>query len=229
MQADKHGGMHTSSSKAKGVRSVRIEETGKLYGALTVLAYSDTSPDREARWMCQCSCGQITVVRGSELREGRTKSCGCRRAFANQERTKHGNAKRGKATVEYRAWLRLLNRCYDKTSPDYPAYGGRGITVCERWRTSFQSFLSDMGPRPHNKSSIDRENNDGGYEPNNCRWADSAQQARNKRNNHYVMINGQRKLLKEWCAIFGISTVSVYKRIRLGMNDVEAITRRKSA
>ena len=141
------------------------------------------------KWACRCDCGTERMVAGGHLRGGRTNSCGCynrevagRRAL--ERSTTHGHSPRGKASPEYRAWRSMLNRCDHPCVNSYERYGGRGITVCSRWRESFEAFLADMGPKPSPKHSVDRIDNDGNYEPGNCRWATPIEQAQHKRRGH---------------------------------------------
>lgn len=125
-------------------------------------------------------------------------------------------------TPEYTNWAGMKDRCFRPASKAWGNYGGRGITVCERWINSFENFLADMGPRPTPKHSIDRIDNDGDYEPSNCRWATSAEQGQNKRTNVPVTYQGQNKLLKEWCELLKLNCSRVKHRIRLGWTPAEA-------
>src|SRR5215207_4952752 len=150
-----------------------IDLTGKTYGKLTVLKYNGHNFHRAIMWLCQCSCGNIKSVIGSELKRGRVRSCGCLFRYNNLT---HGRS----YTYEYQCWADMLQRCNNKNSNNYKYYGARGITVCERWR-KFENFYADMGERPNDNYSLDRINNDGNYEPNNCRWTTTDIQAQNKR------------------------------------------------
>ncbi len=158
----------------------RINLTGQRFGQLTVKALAPKRGRRTA-WFCECDCGTVTQVMTLSLRSKvrPTRSCGCLIAINTRKvNTIHG----GRRTPEYRCWSGLITRCTNPRAKDYPRYGGRGITVCDRWRTSFEHFYADMGRRPSPRMSIDRyPNNDGHYEPSNCRWATSQQQARNRR------------------------------------------------
>lgn len=156
----------------------RYELTGKTFERLTVLRFAGMGTHGHTEWHCICSCGTKKVVRGSCLVQGVLRSCGC---LSIERSTTHGNAPRTGVSSEYRSWAHAKSRCECITNNKYPDYGGRGITMCERWRNSFAAFLEDMGKKPSSKHSIDRENNNGNYEPGNCRWATILQQANNKR------------------------------------------------
>lgn len=172
-------------------------------------------PDRieRYRYRCRCDCGTEKLVRGYNLRRGESLSCGCLiRDTAPSLR--HGYARKGQVRPEYRAWQHMLRRCTDTENPSYPAYGGRGIRVCERWR-SFENFLSDMGPRPAG-CSLDRINNDGNYEPSNCRWATIEVQMNNTRTNVFVSAFGERLTIAQWSRRVGISRLLLRERIVRG-------------
>lgn len=154
-----------------------IDLTGQTFGKLTVVGRAE-SQKAEARWHCTCICGGSTTTTGSNLRRGRTTSCGCAVAeFNRRTRTTHG----GRGTPEYEIWCSMIKRCENPNHHAYARYGGRGIAVCPQWRADFAAFLRDVGHRPSPELSLDRIDNDGDYEPGNVRWATAQQQAANRR------------------------------------------------
>ncbi len=156
-----------------------VDMTGRRFGRLTVIE-RDHSASGGPAWCCLCDCGNAASVRGKDLRRGMTESCGClqRERSASAHRT-HGEGRNGHRSAEYQIWAGMLSRCLYAGDTNFAKYGARGITVCDRWR--YACFLADMGRRPTPKHSIDRIENNGNYEPGNCRWATASEQMRNTR------------------------------------------------
>lgn len=176
------------------------------------------------RWECVCECGAHRIVIGVHLRNGNTKSCGClqKEKAANKGRlqlTTHGGVK----FPEYGVWSGIKERCYGTWSKDYPNYGGRGIHMCERWRTSFSNFYQDMGSRPSG-TTIDRVDNDGPYSPENCRWASKTEQQNNKRNSVVLEIRGRSLTIAQWAREVGIPMGCLWQRVHNGWDLERAIT-----
>lgn len=197
--------------------------TGQRFGRLTVIkkAFSKKiGSSKRVHWECICDCGKTAFVVTSYLIGGHTKSCGCYRSiWSSKNKTIHGMAK----TPEYETWCHIKKRCNNPDDIDYKDYGAKGISVCKRWTESFQNFYDDMGPRPSNKHSIDRIDNDGDYTPENCHWATLNQQANNKSSNVVIEIDGIKKTLIQWCEHYGINYSTVQSRIRYGWPPEKAV------
>lgn len=189
-----------------------VDMTGHIYGDLTVIDYYGKKKMR-SYWACKCSCGNYKVIGRTALVDGLTTSCGCAQKKAV---TKHGMIK----SPEYKAWRGMQDRC----NSDNPNYGGRGIKVCERWLESFENFYADMGDRPSPKHSIDRKDVNGDYTPENCRWADRKTQDRNKRDNLYITIRGDKMTIAEAMERYSLPRHIITWRMRNGWTDEEIVT-----
>lgn len=191
-----------------------INMTGRRFSRLVVQSYFGKVCDKTA-WVCKCDCGQVKNVIGTALRSGGTKSCGCLARQATSERSKtHGM----RDTPEYAAWCSMKCRCARDAG-----YAGRGISVCKEWSDSFVVFIRDMGQRPDDSMSIDRIDNDGNYEPSNCRWASRTTQQNNRRSNRRLVIDGKSRTLAEWVAVSGTSRQQIRSRLRRGWQSKEAV------
>lgn len=195
--------------------SALIDLTGQTFGRLTVLARAENDADNRARWLCACVCGGTATIGGKSLRSGNSQSCGCAAREAASRACK-AKARHGMwRTPEYRAWQAIRQRCENAKGKDYHRYGGRGICVCERWQT-FENFYDDMGPRPTSRHSIERENNNGDYEPSNCHWALPVEQQSNRRCTVRLTYNGRTQTLAQWSREIGISRGALRLRVDRG-------------
>lgn len=190
-----------------------LDLVGNTYGRLTVISRLPPVPNsHDSWWLCKCSCGLTTNVRASSLKMNVTKSCGC---FRVEAKLIHGeNPGNGRKTKEYRTWDHMIQRCTNTNKPEYKRYWGRGINVCEKWRNDFTAFLADVGRAPSNKHSLDRINNDGNYEPGNCRWATAKEQLNNRSNTVWIEHAGKRMTLTEWSRHLGITTGTLKFRLK---------------
>lgn len=184
-------------------------------------------------WLCCCDCGKLLLVLACELTKPRsyTKSCGCKRSegLAERNRTKspnliHGDARRGKQAGEFNIWKLMIYRCEVPRSKDYKHYGGRGIQICERWRNSYSAFLADMGRRPHPSLTLERIDNNGNYEPGNCKWATRKEQHRNTRNNRQVSYMGRTQPLSAWAEEYGLNWYQLGYRLNAGWSVGRALS-----
>lgn len=181
---------------------------GKKYGRLKVI---EILIPRKA--VCECDCGNTTIVFRSNLTRGNTASCGCLWTEKVAKGKKHGLSD----SVEYHSWSGMKKRCYNKNSHNYHWYGGRGIKVCDRWMDSFENFIKDMGRKQTEDHSLDRINPNGNYEPDNCRWASHKEQCNNRRLRKDTLIlehNGESKTVHEWSEITGLNVNAISKRIK---------------
>lgn len=204
----------------KGIGMIEIQIVGHKYNMLTVKAkLRKKNPSGKHMFLCSCDCGKETIVSKENLRSGHTRSCGCIVIEAIRRANKtHG----GYRSPEYRIWQKIKERCQSETAKNFADYGGRGIKLCSRWQ-NFSAFREDMGSRPSSKHSIDRINNDGNYEPGNCRWATKTQQIRNRRVTLFLTFNGKTRPLIEWCEEHNKDYYLVRKRIRRGWTARDAI------
>lgn len=178
---------------------------GLKFGRLTITAFAGMRYGK-SQWVCRCDCGVVIITAARYLKEGSSTSCGC---YQRELNTTHGM----RHTHEYRSWAHAKGRCFNPRDGSYKDYGGRGITMCEEWRNSFQAFFEHIGPCPEGMS-IDRINNDGGYEPGNVRWAPRSIQNRNRTITRYYTHEGQTLTLAEWSEKAGLPYSTLIRRYR---------------
>jgi hypothetical protein len=195
---------------------------GKRFGHLVVVSHSHMGKRWHHYWHCVCACGTYCTKSGDDMRSARADSCGCLHR-ARLRASCHNRSHNASDTPIYRVWQAMLNRCRNRNMAAYIRYGGRGISVCARWRDSFEAFLSDMGPPPEG-GSVERLNNDGNYEPANCRWASRKEQGRNKRNNHILAFRGETLCLAAWAERLGLDQETIRKRLKV-MSVEEALAK----
>lgn len=200
----------------------KIDLTGQKFNMLTVikeLGVVKSGRSNNVVWLCQCECGNETQVQTRILKSGGVKSCGCL-AKINHPKTHNMSF-----TPEYACLKGIKSRCHNPKNKKWHLYGGRGIKVCERWlgKDGLVNFVADMGLRPSPDHSIDRIDTNGHYEPNNCRWATTKVQNRNKRNNNYLEYKGEVKTLTDWAEQFGISRNTVTGRLNSGWTVEQAL------
>lgn len=176
-----------------------LELTGKVFGRLIVLSRAPNKGKRSA-WLCRCECGREVVVAGTKLVHDKQRGCGC----------KKGNpSHRMCDSAEYQSWQNAVTRCTNPKRAEWHRYGGRGIKVCERWQ-KFESFYADMGPKPGPEYTLDRIDNDGNYEPGNCRWVTRKEQSLNYSRN--IVFEGLT--CAEWASYFGVTYSVVHHRLK---------------
>lgn len=188
-----------------------VDITGQKFNKLTVIQPVE-STNKHKMWLCACECGNQAIVKGSRLRSSSTKSCGCL-IYENMSGVTHGLCKLHKK--EYGTWTRMKARCTNPNEPSYEDYGARGISVCKEWDKDFTAFFKDMGERPEGMS-IERIDNNKGYCPENCRWANLTDQNNNKRCNKFITVNGITKTKAQWAKYLNIGRDTLGWRIKTG-------------
>lgn len=186
------------------------DRTGQRYGRLIAIERVSNDSFQRARWKCACDCTRTVIVIGNHLATGNTESCGCiKRELEPTIFRTHGQY----GTPQHTSWQSAKQRCFNPNAPGFENYGGRGISMCDEWRDDFTAFLSYMGPRPSG-SSLDRIDNNLGYQPGNCRWATPRQQLNNTRQNRVVTHKGERHTITEWSRLTGINVTTLRDRLK---------------
>ena len=194
-----------------------LDLIGKSFHKLTVIEYLGGR-----KYKCKCDCGNFSIIGKGNLINNHTKSCGCYMT----SRIKESNSTHGLTdSSEYAIWTLIKARCTNKNSKSYKHYGGRGITICDSWINSFDTFLFDMGRRPSHLHSIDRIDNEKGYFKENCRWATKEVQANNTRRNRFIEHDGLKMTLAQWSKKIGLKAHSIHARIKRGWSIEDALTK----
>jgi hypothetical protein len=196
----------------------RLEiKSGEKFGALTIVSETE---DKIRSFICLCDCGITKVVRLGNLRNGHSRSCGCLigQPDGRGKAKIHGDSR----TAEYRAWSSMVSRCTRPHNKWYSRYGGRGISVCDRW-LKYENFLEDMGRKPNSNLSIDRIDNNSGYFKQNCRWATSTDQSFNRSSNVTITARGETRPVFEWARVSGLNPNALIVRLKNGWNPEDAI------
>ena len=187
---------------------------GRKFGHLTVVDRAGSDNSGRAVWKYECECGTLKNARGKDLIQGKITSCGCMKGKLNET---HGLTN----SRLYKSWLGMKRRCENKNTCGYENYGGRGIVICEEWKNNFVSFYKWATENNYKKGlSIDRINNNGNYEPENCRWADRIMQQNNTRGNHLITINNETHTMAEWARLYKINYTTLKGRIRRGVTGI---------
>jgi hypothetical protein len=198
-----------------------IDMTGVVINGISVVA-KDGSRDGKVLWKCLCPCGNEFLAIGTSLRLGKARGCtACAKKNVIAAATKHNAI----GTREYVTYNAMKARCYNPKDKRYECYGGRGITICDRWLGSFPLFLSDMGSKPSPHHSIERMNGDKGYEPGNCVWATLSEQANNRSNNTRIEIDGRTQNLIQWSKEAGVNRTVILRRMKRGITGAALINK----
>lgn len=192
--------------------------TNRRFGRLLVISYQGRIGEN-AHWECLCDCGNIRICTSGNLSRGNSKSCGCLRKDLIQQESLNTQE-----SAEYRSWCNAKTRCTNPNARNWHRYGGRGITMCQEWINSFSSFLQYLGPKPSEKHSLDRIDNNKGYEPGNVRWATPKQQARNMVSNNSITFNGKTMCATDWTAELGLKKWTIVNRLKYGWSIERALS-----
>lgn len=200
--------------------------TGQTFGLLKVVERAEdyVQPNGRHRpgWKCQCECGKTAMVLGENLTSGRSRSCGC---YQKEYMSAHKSTHRETNTKLYGVWCSMKSRCYNPNVKYFKDYGGRGITVCQEWRESYESFRDWALSHGYKDGlSIDRIENDSGYSPGNCRWVTRAVQSNNRRSNNMLTLNGETHSISEWAKLLNVNSRRLYNRYYSGWDAEKILT-----
>lgn len=201
--------------------------TGERYGKLTVVRYEGRAKNGHSLWLCKCDCGRETIVSRSNLQGGHQVSCGCkRRKQASEMNLTHGSSH----TRLYSIWSNMITRATNPKGTAYHRYGGRGVIMCPEWRNSFQAFKDwALANGYADGLTIDRIDNDGIYEPSNCRWVTWSEQFNHRSNSRLVTYQGETLTIAQWAEKLNLSKTMLYQRFEAGWPSERALTERRRA
>jgi hypothetical protein len=205
------------SPAQKRPQSRATDHTGRRFGRLVAIARDGAT--RPAKWICQCDCGKTISAYASNLTTGKTTSCKCLNIETTRAKLRTHGASKSRL---YRVWMAMKQRCELQTAKSFPIYGGRGLTVCDAWMT-FEGFYADMGDPPFPRATLDRIDNNRGYEPGNVRWATSKENNRNRRNNTLLEIGGRAQCIAAWAEEVSIYPEIISTRLRRGWGPERAV------
>lgn len=197
-----------------------IKQGDRFFRLVVIRKTEIKNKENRYKWECLCDCGNKTLAYSNQLKHGQKTSCGCIRSDCQKT---HGM----KYHPLYSTWRGMISRCTNKKNKEWHSYGGRGINVCDRWM-DINNFISDMGEKPTPAHSLDRVNNNGNYEPSNCRWATSKEQGKNKRDTIFIEYKGVSRPLVEWADIKGVKRQTMYMRYRRGYTNEEIVNGKPS-
>jgi hypothetical protein len=201
--------------------SARRDITGQKFNKLTAVKYVESNKEGKSIWLFKCDCGEEVARISKNVIRGGTKSCGCLKLKGSKLR--HGHSRQAETSQVYNAWLSIKARCYNPSRARYEHYGGRGITVCDRWLESFENFLEDMGECPSPDHSIDRIDVNGNYCPENCKWATKEEQANNKTSTIRLLYNNEVYSMTQLCRHLNLPYNSVHWKYYRGDNIEDII------
>lgn len=196
---------------------------GKRFGNLKVLNFEGVNKNQKATWLCKCDCGNTKTIIAGNLKNGKSISCGCvQKDILRNNRKTHGKSN----TSLYKLFSGIKRRCLNKNDSNFNNYGGRGIEICEEWLNDYDSFYSWANENGYKEGlSIERIDNDKGYNPNNCKWIEMSEQSKNRRCNKYIEINGDIKTISEWARLVGIDRNTISRRLKRGISGENLIKR----
>lgn len=204
----------------------KVDMLGRKFGLLTVVEEAEERKDGKVCWICKCDCGNECTVIGKNLRNGNTQSCGCMKKSIGDKTRTHGM----RNTRLYKIWHDMKRRCYDKRRKAYERYGGKGIQVCDEWKNDFMAFYNWAMDNGYQENlTIDRIDNDGNYEPSNCRWATQKEQQNNRTNNRYVTYEGETMTVAQMEQKHGIPTDYLRSALSRGETAEQFINRFKGS